>query len=77
MSFYKFNKNDVVRNTLVAHPKIHFKIYKNDIFYNNIKLTTDVEDGYPSIFDFNIDGLCDAGTLDFSCEDSSAYIAVI
>jgi hypothetical protein len=77
MSFYKFKNNDVVRNTIITYPKIHFKIYKNKIYYNNLKITTDVEDGYPSVFDFNIDGLCDAGALDFSCEDPSAYIAII
>jgi len=51
---YKFNYNDVIRNTLVGHPEVSFKIYRNKIFYNNLKLTTKVDDGYAHIFDNNL-----------------------
>jgi hypothetical protein len=74
---YKFEKNDVFKNVIVANPRINFRINKNDIYYNNMRLSQDVPDGYAHIYDLNIDGLCNAGQLDFSCPDSSAYIAVI
>ena len=77
MSLYEFKKNDIIKNTIIANPKINFKIFKKDIYYNNLKLTTDVKDGYVHIYDLNLDGLCNAGQLDFSCADTSAYIAVI
>ena len=78
MSYYKFKKNDILKNTLIVYPKINFKIFKNNIYYNNIKLTNDVSDGYAHIFDLNINpSECDSGQLDFSCADSSAYIAII
>jgi len=35
MSFRKFGPNDVVRNTLKAHPKSKFFIYQSNIYYND------------------------------------------
>jgi hypothetical protein len=74
---YEFKKNDVFKNVVVANPRINFRINNTDIYYNNMQLTRDVKDGYAHIYDLNLNGLCDAGALDFSCEDPSAYIAII
>ncbi len=75
MSFYEFKKNDLLRNTIIAHPKISFKIANKRLYYNNIKLSISVPDGFIHINDLNIG--CDPGQLDFSCPDSSALIGVI
>jgi hypothetical protein len=77
MSVYKFEKNDVLRNTLIVHPKIHFKINKQNLYYNNIKTSEIVQGGYASINDLNMNSSCDPGLLDFSCADISAYVAII
>ena len=53
MALYEFKKNDVIRNVIVANPKISFRIKGTNIYINNIKLTTDVPDGYIHINDYN------------------------
>lgn len=33
--FYKFGKNDIFHNRIKAHPRVNFKVYNQQIFYNN------------------------------------------
>ena len=35
MSYRKFGKNDVLINTMKAHPKSEFLIYSGNAYYNN------------------------------------------
>lgn len=53
MALYEFKKEDVIRNTIIANPKISFRIQGNKIYINNVKLSTDVPDGNVHIDDYN------------------------
>lgn len=53
MALYEFKSNEIIKNTVVAHPKISFKIFQTKIFINNVKLSQDVQDGYVHINDYN------------------------
>ncbi len=57
MSLYEFKKNEVIKNTLVAHPKISFRIKGTNIYFNNVKLSVDVPEGNIHINDYNIDNV--------------------
>jgi hypothetical protein len=72
MSYRKFGKNDVLINTLKAHPRSEFYIYSSSIYYNNqnkqqgqfsghVKMT---ETGYVNLYEYNVDKL--AGSNDYS-----------
>ena len=34
-NFFEFEKDDVFRNTIKAHPRVNFYIYNNKVYYNN------------------------------------------
>tara|TARA_R100001015_G_C4631786_1_gene194610 strand:+ start:1147 stop:2454 length:1308 start_codon:yes stop_codon:yes gene_type:complete len=63
MSYRKFGKNDVLINTLKAHPRSEFYIYSSSIYYNNRNkqqgqfsghaLMTDT--GFVNLYEYNID----------------------
>ena len=62
MTLRKFDKNDVIKNTLKAYPKVGFFIYDSKIYRNNNRIeegqfSTDVvgADGGLSLFEYNID----------------------
>jgi len=63
MAYYKFNRNDVFRNTLKTYPSVKFTIYSGSSYYNNtpnisgafadpIRLT---DGGKISLYELNID----------------------
>lgn len=71
MSYRKFGKNDVLINTLKAHPKSQFFIYSGTIYYNNRGIQTGYfqsssanpgniwmsDPGYINLYEYNIDRL--------------------
>jgi hypothetical protein len=63
MPYYKFNKNDVYRNTLKTFPSVKFLVYSGSAYYNNtpnikgafadpIRLT---DGGHVSLYEMNVD----------------------
>jgi hypothetical protein len=63
MAYYKFNRNDVFRNTLKTHPSVKFTVYNGKAYYNNtpnisgsfadpIRLT---DGGNISLYELNVD----------------------
>jgi hypothetical protein len=63
MAYYKFNRNDIFRNTLKTHPSVKFTVYNGTAYYNNtpnisgafadpIRLT---DGGNISLYEMNID----------------------
>jgi hypothetical protein len=71
MSYRKFGKNDVLINTMKAHPKSEFFIYSGTIYYNNRGVQTGqfqsssanpgniymTPPGYINLYEYNIDRL--------------------
>lgn len=70
MSLKKFGKNDILRNTMKAHPKSEFFIYDGKVYYNSaptkagqfnsenilsIGRHNGKHSGYISLFEYNID----------------------
>ena len=57
MPYYKFNKNDILYNTLETKPEVSFDINDNKVYLNNVKSTlraftdniTHVPVGYQSL----------------------------
>ena len=70
--YRKFDKNDILINTLKAHPRSDFYIYRGSIYYNNQaaqqgKFATNVrmvDTGYINLYEYNIDKL--SGSNDYS-----------
>lgn len=63
MAYYKFNRNDIFRNTLKTHPSVKFTVYNGTAYYNNtpnisgafadpIRLT---DGGNVSLYELNVD----------------------
>jgi len=63
MAYYKFNRNDIFRNTLKTHPSVKFTVYNGTAYYNNtpnisgafadpIRLT---DGGNISLYELNVD----------------------
>jgi hypothetical protein len=63
MAYYKFNRNDVFRNTLKTHPSVKFTVYNGKAYYNNtpnisgafadpVRLT---DGGSVSLYELNVD----------------------
>ena len=53
--FYKFGKNDIFHNRIKAHPKVNFKIYNQQVYYNNqqeISGNLAASPGYIDLYDF-------------------------
>jgi hypothetical protein len=71
MSYRKFGKNDVLINTMKAHPKSEFFIYSGTVYYNNRARQTGefqsasanpaniymTPPGYVNLYEYNIDRL--------------------
>ncbi len=63
MSFYKFNKNDVIVNTLKTNPKNEFFVYDSKVYYNNRSEISGaftgnvgcVPSGFLNLYEYNID----------------------
>jgi hypothetical protein len=88
MSYRKFGKNDVLINTLKAHPRSEFYIYSSSVYYNNRSRNQGqyngearmIPDGFVSLYEYNIDkgtvvggGRGDPGNL-FGGPGTNAYI---
>ena len=78
MSYRKFGKNDVLINTLKAHPRSEFYIYSSSIYYNNRGRNQGkyngearmVPDGFINLYEYNID----KGTIGGSVASENKYI---
>ena len=71
MSYRKFGKNDVLINTMKAHPKNEFFIYSGSVYHNNKPKQTGqfqsasafpanvymTPPGYINLYEYNIDRL--------------------
>jgi hypothetical protein len=65
MSLRKFGPNDIITNTLKAHPSCEFFIYDSKIYYNNVPARSgafssqvlNVPAGHVSLYEYNIDKL--------------------
>jgi hypothetical protein len=65
MSLKKFGPNDVILNTMKAHPSCEFFIFDSKVYYNNIPAHSgafssnvlNVPSGYISLYEYNIDKL--------------------
>ena len=63
MSLKKFNENDIILNTLKAHPRCEFFVYDGNIYYNNRPSQTGdlatnvlhVPAGHISLYEVNVD----------------------
>jgi hypothetical protein len=63
MPFYKFNRNDVIKNVVRAYPYNEFYIYNGQVYYNNTPLIQGnfqtrhlhVDTGYISLHEINVD----------------------
>ena len=72
MSLKKFGINDVILNTMKAHPKSEFFIYDSNIYYNNTPalsgafasevMNVSGGTGYISLYEYNIDKSSGIGT---------------
>lgn len=62
MSFYKFDKSDVLRNSLLAYPEYNFFIYEQNRYINNNNVVsgaysasiTESPAGYVNLYELNI-----------------------
>ena len=65
MSLKKFRQNDIIINTMKAHPRCEFFIYDGRVYFNNIPqmsgtfspnvLSTSGSSGFISLYEYNID----------------------
>ena len=65
MSLKKFGSNDVIINTMKAHPSCEFFIFDGQVYYNSIPvqsgafsdnvLSVSGGTGYLSLYEYNID----------------------
>ena len=63
MPYYKFEKNDVLRNQVKAYPEFNFVIYENKVYYNKKAhrkgrlndIVPHVSSGYISLHELNVD----------------------
>ena len=63
MSYKKFETNDLVINTMRAHPKCEFFIYDGKVYYNDVPEQSGsfssqilgVPPGHLSLFEYNVD----------------------
>lgn len=76
MSIKKFERGEVIRNTIKAYPSHHFLVYDNQVFYNQHSIESgsfsdpfrNVPAGYISLYELNIDS---SGAYPFVEKDSS------
>lgn len=70
MSLKKFGVNDLLINTMRAHPRVEFLVFDSRVFYNNIPEQSgahshdvyNVPEGHISLYEYNIDRVIDRGT---------------
>ena len=70
MSLKKFTDNDIIINTMRAHPRVEFFIFDSRVFYNGIPEQSganshdvyNVPEGHISLYEYNIDRVIDRGT---------------
>ena len=63
MAYFPFEQDDVVKNTLIAHPRVEFYVYQNEVFYNNAQHLSgafsssvpNVPNGYLNLYEYNVD----------------------
>ena len=63
MSYFSFGQDDIIRNTLVAYPRMEFYIYQREVFFNNAYhlagaftgSVPNVPNGYVNLFEYNVD----------------------
>ena len=68
MSLKKFGENDIILNTMKAHPKCEFFIFDGRIYYNNIPEQVgafsgrvyNIPPGHISLYEYNIDKATDS-----------------
>ena len=78
MSYRKFGKNDVLINTLKAHPYSEFFIYSSSVYYNNRGRNQGkyngeaqmIPDGFVNLYEYNID----KGTIAGPAGSENKYI---
>ncbi len=70
MPFRKFKDTEIIRNTLITHPKVNFFIYDAKVYYNNrpdqegkFNKVYSSEAGSINLYEYNIDKL--SGSNDF------------
>jgi len=72
VSIYEFKENDIIFNTIEAHPKCEFLIYSGTIYYNDIEhepgaFATNVlgtSNGFISLYEMNVDRtVADTGVI--------------
>ena len=59
MALFKFDKDDIFINTLVAYPETSFYIVSGNVYLDNMphlgQTNSDVPDGYLSLYELNND----------------------
>ena len=81
MSLKKFGRNDILLNTMKAHPKCEFFIFNSQINYNNIPAQSgafsaqvrNVPPGFISLYEYNIDKITGSVTGIHSRDNSYIY----
>jgi hypothetical protein len=81
MSLKKFGRNDILLNTMKAHPKCEFFIFNSQINYNNIPAQSgafsaqvrNVPPGFISLYEYNIDKITGSTAGIHSRDNSFIY----
>tara|TARA_R110002110_G_scaffold5712_2_gene29245 strand:- start:1635 stop:2939 length:1305 start_codon:yes stop_codon:yes gene_type:complete len=81
MSLKKFTDNDIIINTMRAHPRVEFLIFDSRVFYNSIPEQSgvishdvyNVPEGHISLYEYNIDRVIDRGTAGKPSTAKSIY----
>lgn len=79
MPYYKFNKNDILRNTLETKPAVSFDINDSNVYYNKLNQQsgaftdniTHVPVGHVSLYEINIDRPSDSLVYPFITKDGN------
>lgn len=72
MPLKPFEKNDIFKNVIKAHPRFQFKISSGEVFINN------AYKGYVSLNELNLEAGCsNINGFDFSCEENSYLVSII
>ena len=65
MSLKKFGPNDIIINTMKAHPKSEFFIYDSHVYYNNLPAMSGAFTGSTPVPDIQGTILCTSGGTGF------------
>ncbi len=63
MSYFSFGQDDIIKNTLVAYPRMEFYVYQREVFFNNAHHLSgaftgsvpNVKNGHVNLFEYNVD----------------------